>query len=94
MRKFLNQRKPDKEIISKNIKFLGLDLNLPVFFISSSLTILFSVLVLIYPEASNTILSDTRNFTLSWFDAFFSASMTAFTLMQMRQLILDIVQVF
>ena len=71
MRKFLNQRKPNKEIISKNIKFLGLDLNLPVFFISSSLTILFSVLVLIYPEASNTILSDTRNFTLSWFDTFF-----------------------
>ena len=80
MRKFLNQRKPNKEIISKNVKFLGLDFHLPVFFISSSLTILFSLLVLIYPEASNVILTDTRNFVLSWFDTFFSVSMIAFTL--------------
>ena len=80
MRKFLNQRKPNKEIINKNVKFLGLDFHLPVFFISSSLTILFSLLVLIYPEASNVILTDTRNFVLSWFDTFFSVSMIAFTL--------------
>ena len=77
---FLHQKKYNKEITNKNIKFLGLDFHFPVFFISSSLTILFSILVLVYPEISNKILSDVRNFTLSWFDTFFSISMTAFTL--------------
>ena len=33
MKQLLNQRKPNKEIKSKNTKFLGLDLNFPVFFI-------------------------------------------------------------
>ena len=77
---FLHQKKYNKEILNKNFKFLGLDFHFPVFFISSSLTILFSILVLVYPEISNKILSDVRNFTLSWFDTFFSISMTAFTL--------------
>ena len=69
---FLHQKKYNKEIANKNIKFLGLDFHFPVFFISSSLTIFFSILVLVYPEISNKILSDVRNFTLSWFDTFFS----------------------
>ena len=37
----------------RNITFLGLDVNSPVFFISSGLAIIFSCLVLAYPEASN-----------------------------------------
>ena len=64
----------------KNIKFLGLDINSSVFFISSGLAIIFSSLVLIYPEASNQLLSDSRNFVVSRFDTLFTLCMSAFTL--------------
>ena len=63
----------------KNINFLGLDINSPVFFISSGLAIIFSCLVLLYPEASNHLLSDTRNFVVSRFDTLFTLCMSAFT---------------
>ena len=56
----------------KNIQFLGLDINSSVFFISSGLAIIFSCLVLVYPEISNQLLSDTRNFVVSRFDTFFT----------------------
>ena len=64
----------------KNVKFLGLDINSAVFFISSGLAITFSFLVLMYPEASNQLLSETRNFVVSQFDTLFTVSMSAFTL--------------
>ncbi len=64
----------------KNAKFLGLDVNLSVFLISSGLAILFSCLVLNFPEASNTFLSRTRNFVVSRFDTLFTVSMLSFTL--------------
>ena len=64
----------------RNITFLGLDVNSPVFFISSGLAIIFSCLVLAYPEASNQLLSDTRNFVVARFDTLFTVSMSAFTL--------------
>ena len=63
-----------------SVKFLGLDVNLPVFLFTSGLTILFSSLVLIFPEASTELLSDTRNFVLNWFDTLFTVSMSAFIL--------------
>ena len=63
-----------------SVKFLGLDVNLPVFLFTSSLTILFSSLVLIFPEASTELLSDTRNFVLNWFDTLFTVSMSSFIL--------------
>ena len=40
-----------------NTRFLGLDVNLPVFSISSGLAVIFSVLVLIYPEISYELLT-------------------------------------
>ena len=64
----------------KNIQFLGLDINSSVFFISSGLAIIFSCLVLVYPESSNQFLSDTRNFVVSRFDTFFTLCMSAFTI--------------
>ena len=64
----------------KNVTFFGLDVNSPVFFISSGLAIIFSCLVLAYPEASNQLLSDTRNFVVARFDTLFTVSMSAFTL--------------
>ncbi len=63
-----------------SVKFLGLDVNLPVFLFTSGLTILFSSLVLIFPEASTELLSDTRNFVLNWFDTLFTISMSSFIL--------------
>ena len=63
-----------------SVKFLGLDVNLSVFLCTSGLTILFSSLVLIFPEASTELLSDTRNFVLNWFDTLFTVSMSAFIL--------------
>ena len=64
----------------KNIQFLGLKLTSSVFFISSGLAIIFSCLVLVYPETSNQFLSDTRNFVVSRFDTFFTLCMSAFTI--------------
>ena len=64
----------------KNIQFLGLDINSSVFFTSSGLAIIFSCLVLVYPEASNQLLSDSRNFVVSRFDTLFTLCMSAFTL--------------
>ena len=55
-------------------------MNLPVFLFTSGLTILFSSLVLIFPEASTELLSDTRNFVLNWFDTLFTVSMSSFIL--------------
>ncbi|MEC7928859.1 MAG: BCCT family transporter [Pseudomonadota bacterium] len=63
----------------KNTKFFGLDLNLPVFLISSGMAILFSSLVLIFPETSNTFLSSSRQFVVSQFDTLFTLSMLGFT---------------
>jgi len=64
----------------KNSQFLGLNINFPVFFISSGLAIIFSCLVLIFPEISNQFLSDTRGFVVSRFDTLFTVSMSAFTI--------------
>ena len=64
----------------KNVNFLGLDINSAVFFVSSGLAITFSFLVLMYPEASNQLLSETRNLVVSQFDTLFTVSMSAFTL--------------
>ena len=63
----------------KNSKFLGLDVNFPGFLISSGLAILFSCLVLMFPEASNNFLSSSRQFVVSRFDTLFTVSMLSFT---------------
>ena len=63
-----------------NIQFLGLDINLPVFAISSGLAVIFSILVLINPEKSYEFLTNTRNFVVGWFGTLFTVSMSVFTL--------------
>ena len=63
-----------------NTQFLGLDINLPVFVISSGLAIIFSLLVLIYPEGSYDLLTNTMNFVVVWFGTLFTVSMSAITL--------------
>jgi len=63
-----------------NTKFLGLDVNLPVFSISSGLAAIFSVLVLIYPEISYELLTNTKNFVVIWFGTLFTLSMSTITL--------------
>jgi len=63
-----------------NTQFLGLDVHLPVFLISSGLAVIFSVLVLSYPEISYEILTNTQNFVVVWFGTLFTVSMSVFTL--------------
>ena len=63
-----------------SVKFLGLDVHMPVFLFTAGLTILFSSLVLIFPQASTELLSETRNFVLNWFDTLFTISMSSFIL--------------
>tara|TARA_B100000686_G_scaffold50632_1_gene54365 strand:- start:10185 stop:11777 length:1593 start_codon:yes stop_codon:yes gene_type:complete len=63
-----------------NTKFFGLDINLPVFVISSGLAVIFSILVLVYPETSYKFLTNTMNFVVVWFGTLFTISMSAITL--------------
>ena len=63
-----------------NTNLFGLDVNLPVFSISSGLAIIFSVLVLIYPEMSYELLTNAKNFVVAWFGTLFTISMSAITL--------------
>ena len=69
---------PSNPIKLDAVRFFGLDVHLPVFLFTSGLTILFSSLVLIFPEASTQFLSDSRNFVVSRFDTLFTVSMSAF----------------
>ena len=66
--------------IRTNTLFLGLDVNLPVFSFSSGLAIIFSILVLIYPELSYELLTNARNFVVAWFGTLFTVSMSLITL--------------
>ena len=63
-----------------NTKFFGLDVNLPVFSISSGLAVFFAVLVLIFPESSYELLNNAKNFVVIWFGTLFTLSMSAITL--------------
>ena len=57
-----------------------MDINLPVFVISSGLAIIFSVLVLSFPGRSYELLANAVNFVVVWFGTLFTVSMSVFTL--------------
>jgi len=63
-----------------NTKLLGLDVNLPVFSISTGLAIIFSVLVLIFPDESYKILQGIKDFVVNTFGTLFTVSMSVITL--------------
>jgi BCCT family betaine/carnitine transporter len=63
-----------------NTQFFGLDVNLPVFSISSGLAVIFSVLVLIYPVESYNKLTSAVSFVVEWFGTLFTVSMSSITL--------------
>ena len=65
--------------IRTNTQFLGLDVNLPVFSFSSGLAIIFSILVLIYPEISYELLTNTKNFVVAWFGTLFTVTTVSYT---------------
>ncbi|GIT33579.1 MAG: hypothetical protein Ct9H300mP3_11100 [Gammaproteobacteria bacterium] len=50
------------------------------FLFSSGLAVIFSVLVLINPEKSYELLTNTREFVVVWFGTLFTLSMSAITL--------------
>ena len=75
------EKAPIGDIKSRaNKKLMGLDINFPVFFVSFSLAIIFSLLVLIFPNSSSEFLSSSRIFVVSRFDTLFTISMSIFTL--------------
>ena len=63
-----------------NTQIFGLDINLPVFFISAGLAVIFSVFVLIYPDISFEFLTSAVDFVVVRFGTLFTLSMSAFTL--------------
>tara|TARA_B100001029_G_scaffold162462_1_gene151895 strand:- start:134 stop:1726 length:1593 start_codon:yes stop_codon:yes gene_type:complete len=63
-----------------NTQIFGLDINLPVFFISAGLAVIFSVFVLIYPDISFAFLTSAVDFVVVRFGTLFTLSMSAFTL--------------
>lgn len=68
------------QIGQDNIQIAGLDIHNPVFALSAGLSLLFSGLVLAFPETSNVVLSGIRDIILQIFDSFFTLSITGFTL--------------
>ena len=62
-----------------NTQFFGLDVNLPVFTISSGLAIFFSAFVLLFPEKSY-FLTNAMDFVVDWFGTLFTLTMSVITL--------------
>jgi len=72
---------PDYEIGQDNIEVMGMDVHNPVFILSGSFTIIFSLIVLMFPKQSNVFLAALRDTILDRFDWFFSLSVSAFTIL-------------
>ncbi|MGC6522239.1 MAG: BCCT family transporter [Candidatus Micropelagos thuwalensis] len=69
----------DYEIGQDNIEIFGLDIHNPVFALSATLALIFSGLVLAFPETSTSVLLGTRDIILDLFDTMFSLSIIALT---------------
>ena len=69
----------DYEIGQDNIEIFGLDIHNPVFALSATLALIFSGLVLAFPETSTSVLLSTRDIILDLFDTMFSLSIIALT---------------
>ena len=69
----------DYEIGQDNIEIYGLDIHNPVFALSATLALIFSSLVLAFPETSTSALLSTRDIILDLFDTMFSLSIIALT---------------
>ena len=62
----------DYEIGQDNIEVLGLNIHNPVFFMSAGLVTFFSVVSLVFPEATNLALADAKTWTLQSADWLFA----------------------
>jgi betaine/carnitine transporter, BCCT family len=62
----------DYEIGQDNIEVLGLDIHNPVFFMSAGLVTFFSVVSLVFPEATNLALAEAKTWTLQSADWLFA----------------------
>ena len=62
------------EIGQDNIEVLGLNIHNPVFFMSAGLVIFFSVVSLVFPEATNLALADAKTWTLQSADWLFAVT--------------------
>lgn len=62
------------EVGQDNVEVMGLDIHNPVFFLSSGLVVLFSVLTLLFPKESNSLLTQAKTWTLQNLDWLFAAT--------------------
>jgi BCCT family betaine/carnitine transporter len=62
----------DHEVGRDNIQIIGLDVHNPVFFLSATLVLVFSLATLIFPVQANAVLTASKTFTLESFDWLFA----------------------
>ena len=80
----------DYELGQDNITWMGLDLHNPVFVVSAVLIILFVILSLIFPEQSNTLLGNTREWIGETFDWLFLSAGNFFVLFCLALILLPV----
>lgn len=64
----------DYEVGQDNVEVMGLDIHNPVFFLSSGLVVLFSLLTLAFPDQSKSYLTQAKTWTLQNLDWLFAAT--------------------
>ena len=67
-----HQYETDYEIGQDNVQTLGFDIHNPVFFLSASLVLLFSIATLLFPATANAWLTGAQGWTLESFDWLFA----------------------
>ena len=76
-----------------NIQLWGMDIHNPVFFVSSSLIVVFVMATIQFPTAANAILADVRSWCLATFDSFMMISVSVILLFCLLLTVLPVAEV-
>jgi BCCT family betaine/carnitine transporter len=80
----------DYEVGQDNIEAMGMDIHNPVFLVSATLILLFVVLSLVFPQASNELLESTRTGIGQTFDWLFLSAGNVFVLFCLAVIVLPV----
>ncbi len=80
----------DYEVGQDNVEAMGMDIHHPVFVVTATLMVLFVILSLIFPDAANTHLTNTRNGIQSTFDWLFLTAGNIFVLFCLALILLPV----
>lgn len=80
----------DHEAGEDNVQVWGLDIHNPVFFVSSSLIVLFVIATIQFPEQANTLLGDVRSWCLATFDSFVMMSVNVIMLFCLALIVMPV----